>query len=175
MKKTYKFSVEVEMPKSNSSFIDGLIETVNDEKKQLALTHEINKKTTAMHREILLDLTDEMNEQLGRVGLKFGDFKYEGNNNLYQYSMAKVIVGNRSFVLIIKASDVGRFEGSKYTTHTGEYNLSLAENSSPYYTAGQEREAFTVKTIEDIFQRMEFRVKEYVHRTTKVNTIAEKF
>ena len=102
MKKTYKFSVEVEIPKTESSFIDGLINEVTNEKKQLVLTHEINKETTKMHREILLDLTDEMNEQLGRVGLCFEDFKYEGNSNHYEYSMCKAVVGNRAFVLIIK-------------------------------------------------------------------------
>ena len=76
MKKTYKFSVDVETTDSNTSFIDGLIDEVTDEKKQLVLTHKINKETTKMHREILLDLADEMNEQLGKVGLKFDDFQW---------------------------------------------------------------------------------------------------
>ncbi len=39
MKKTYKFSVEVEIPKSNSSVIDGIINDVKDEQQQLVLTH----------------------------------------------------------------------------------------------------------------------------------------
>jgi hypothetical protein len=175
MKKTYKFSVDVEMPKTDSSFIDGIIDTVNDEKNQLVLTHKINKETTAMHREILLDLTDEMNEQLEKIGLKFSDFKYEGNNNHYQHSMCKAVVGNRAFVLFIKASCLGRFEGSKYSTFTGKYSLSLAVNNSPCYMAGQEREASRVNGIDEIFKQMEHWVKEHVHQTTKVNAIAEKF
>jgi hypothetical protein len=175
MKKTYKFSVDVETTDSNTSFIDGLIDEVTDEKKQLVLTHKINKETTKMHREILLDLADEMNEQLGKVGLKFDDFQYEGNNNHYKYSMCKAVVDNRSFVLIIKGSGFGRFEGSKYSTFTGEYNLSLAINSSPYYTANQRDEATTVKDIADIFGRMEHWVKEHIHKINKVEAIAEKF
>jgi hypothetical protein len=175
MKKTYKFSVEVEAPKSNSSFIDGLIHSVKDEQNQLVLTHSINKKTTAMHREILLDLTDEMNEQLGKVGLKFEDFKYDGGTNRYQCSRAKMVVGPRSFVLTIKGESDNQFKDSKYTTFTGAYELTIAENSSPYYTAGQDREASTVKGIDDIFKRMEFRIKEYAHKINLVDSVVEKF
>ena len=54
--KTYKFKVEVpEVNNGKSSLMDSFINEARDEQRQLDITHRINKKTTKVHRQMLID------------------------------------------------------------------------------------------------------------------------
>ncbi len=150
--KTYTITVELEEQKSGSGFIDSLLSEISEENRQLAITHKINEATSKIHNEVLQDLVNTLNEELGKVGLNFSKPEYnKGNSNRYSDSVSTIKFNHNidSYALRIEGVSDRSFKESKYTTYTGKYLLKY--NGS------------TVSNAEEIFSRMRDSVKKHIN------------
>ena len=163
--KTYKFKVEVpEVNNGKSSLLDSFINEARDEQRQLDITHRINKKTTKVHRQILLDFITDINEELSSIG--FNEFKlsddFGSGNNYYYDSVAKLQVPCRkSYKLYIVGENDRKFEDSKYTTYTGKYRFGLSKPSAP---STYER----VKTVDDVLTILKDEIIEHIKKNREI-------
>ena len=161
--KKLTFIIEVDDTEINGSFIDKLKDEVKDEKRQSTLTFKINTETTKQHRIVLTELANSLNQELGKVGLKFDEYRHDDNYNHYQKSLVKCVVNNRCVVLAITGQNDRNFKESKYTTYTGDYFLRIGGNNSPYYTANQcDKLTSKVKDVNDVLEYMKHSIKEHI-------------
>ena len=125
--KTYNFSVSVkEFNDSKSSIIDSFINEAKDEERQLEITHAINKETSKTHREILLDFTDEINEELGKIGTGFKNIEVYNEYNMCGTLKTRCKINDIFFVISLEPIRNKLFKDSKYTTYTGEYEMRIS-------------------------------------------------
>ena len=162
--KTYKFKVEVpEVNNGKSSLIDSFINEARDEQRQLDITYKINKKTTEVHRQILIDFITEVNEELSSIG--FNEFKLQENfgsgNNYYYESEARLITPKKSYRLYIVGKNDRKFEDSKYTTFTGEYRFALGKPSA---SSTYER----VRTVDDVLNVLKDEIIEHIKKNREI-------
>jgi len=159
-KRTITFSIEIEDNTTDNSFIDNLIDEVAEDKRQLEITHKINKETTNQHRLILIGLVDELNSQLNRVGLRFGDYRFSDYSaNRYLSSHVKCVIGKNTIILMISGRSghqlTNKFTESKYTTYTGEYDLKMGFDSENNVNT-------TVLNLNMILNHIKHNIKEHI-------------
>jgi recombinational DNA repair protein RecR len=149
--KTYTFTVTVEDSVEKSNIIDELFAEIIEEKRQLALTHAINKETTRVHREILESIGNNIKETLKRIGVKVSETK-DGRiaKNLYKSSSLLICFpkSRQSNSLEIVGSPQYDFKESMYTTYTGKYQLEL--------------NGYPVDTVENIIQYVRPNIKKEI-------------
>lgn len=161
--KTYKFKVEVpEVNNGKSSLLDSFINEARDEQRQLDITYKINKKTTKVHRQILIDFITEINEELSSIG--FNEFKVRENfgsgNNYYYESEARLITPKKSYRLYIVGKNDREFEDSKYTTYTGEYEFKFGYGNSAYTQR--------VRTVDDVLTMLKDEIIEHIKKNREI-------
>ena len=161
--KTYKFKVEVpEVNNGKSSLMDSFINEARDEQRQLDITYKINKKTTKVHRQILIDFITEINEELSSIG--FNEFKVRENfgsgNNYYYESEARLITPKKSYRLYIMGENDREFEDSKYTTFTGEYKFKFGYGNSAYPQR--------VMTVDDVLIKLKDEIIEHIKKNREI-------
>lgn len=168
--KTYNFSVSVEgIGNNKSSIIDSFINEAREDERQLAITHAINKETSKVHEQILLDFASDLNEELGSIGLEFGELKQDKTTNQYTRSFIKCVVGHISFVIYVQEDNNRNFEDSKYTTFTGDYRMFIGRNSSPHYTACQKDECTTrIHSVEDVLNFMKDDIVKHIKKNKQL-------
>lgn len=134
MKKDYSFNITFDFANNGNSFLDSLMSEIEDEKRQLELTHKINRQTTQRHLEILGDLVIELNKTLTQIGLEFmtPETTIFGGNNEYCPSVAKIHIGNRKWEVKITAESDRNFKDSKYGTYTGDHKILVCHDGSNY-------------------------------------------
>lgn len=163
--KTYKFKVEVpEVNNGKSSLLDSFINEARDEQRQLDITHRINKKTTKVHRQILLDFITDINEELSSIG--FNEFKLSDElghgDNYYYGSEARLQVPCRKpYILYIVGEYDRKFEDSKYTTFTGEYRFGLSTPSAPSIYE-------IVKTVDDVLTMLKDEIIKHIKKNREI-------
>jgi len=161
--KTYKFKVEVpEVNNGKSSLMDSFINEARDEQRQLDITHRINKKTTKVHRQMLIDFITEINEELSSIG--FNEFKLSdelGHGNNYYYGSQARLQTHKSYRLYIEGENDREFEDSKYTTFTGEYRFGLSTPSAPSTYE-------IVKTVDDVLTMLKDEIIEHIKKNREI-------
>jgi hypothetical protein len=160
--KTYKFKVQVpEVNNGKSSLMDSFINEARDEQRQLDITHRINKRTTEVHRQILIDFITEINEELSSIG--FNEFKLRDNfvdgNNCYYGSQAR-LQSHKSYRLYIEGENDREFEDSKYTTFTGKYEFKFGYGSSAYTQR--------VRTVDDVLTKLKGEIIEHIKKNREI-------
>jgi hypothetical protein len=160
--KTYKFKVEVaEVNNGKSSLIDSFINEAKDEQRQLDITHKINRKTTEVHRQILMDFVTEVNEELSSIG--FNQFKTSSviiNNNQYSKSVYRLKETSYSVWYNLEIIGVqGEFKDSKYTTFTGKYHIRLLSGKG---------HDVRVKTVDDVLTNLKGEIIEHIKRNREI-------
>ena len=161
--KTYKFKVEVpEVNNGKSSLLDSFINEARDEQRQLDITHRINKKTTKVHRQILIDFITEINEELSSIG--FNEFKLRDElghgNNYYYGSEARLITPKKSYRLYIEGENDREFEDSKYSTFTGEYKFKFGYGNSAYTQS--------VRTVDDVLTKLKDEIIDHIKKNREI-------
>ena len=162
--KTYKFKVEVaEVKNGKSSLLDSFIDEARDEQRQLDITHKINRKTTEVHRQILIDFVTEVNKELSSIG--FNEFKNIKDsslgNNHYYCSEAKLHNSRTPYKLeIVGINELPRFKDSKYTTYTGKYQFRLVYGSS--------YNEVRVKTVDDVLTKMKEDIIKHIKKNREI-------
>jgi hypothetical protein len=162
MKNKYTFTIEVNPFGDGNSFMDKLLDEVNDEKNQLMLTQKINKESSKAHREILSDFVKDINKMIEPHGVSFHDEQISNTTNGYSdYSyVCKFSNGFTSAILITAFSDTS-FKDSKYSTYTGEYQIRIT----------RQRESFRrdygticsgVKNVLDALEYIRFDLKSHI-------------
>jgi hypothetical protein len=134
--KTYKFEVKVQTPPKSGNFAKGLLDEVSDERLQADLTYAINLETTKVHRKILVDFIQQLNNELKPLGFEFIGVKksmYPTSNEYAQHvSSLSFRKPNANFIIKVSGVvDMG-FEDSKYTTYTGKYNIMMGQGAHHY-------------------------------------------
>lgn len=160
--KTYKFKVEVaEVNNGKSSLIDSFINEAKDEQRQLDITHKINRKTTEVHRQILMDFVTEVNEELSSIG--FNEFKTSSviiNNNQYSKSVYRLKETSYSVWYNLEIIGVqGEFKDSKYTTFTGKYHIRLLSGKG---------HDVRVKTVDDVLTNLKGEIIEHIKKNREI-------
>jgi hypothetical protein len=162
--KTYSFSVEADYTNTGKDFIDSLLNEIDSEKKQLELTYRINRETTKLHKQILMDLVDEINATLQHVGLKFDRISQYSHSNEYQSHMAICTYQTGySTIILITANNNEPFKDSKYVTYTGGYDLKIGNYGSTKYEIGMMRDVtHRFKTINEALNFMRDHLKKHL-------------
>jgi hypothetical protein len=160
--KTYKFKVEVaEVNNGKSSLLDSFINEAKDEQRQLDITHKINRKTTEVHRQILMDFVTEVNEELSSIG--FNEFKTSSviiNNNQYSKSVYRLKETSYSVWYNLEIIGVqGEFKDSKYTTFTGKYHIRLLSGKG---------HDVRVKTVDDVLTNLKGEIIEHIKKNREI-------
>ena len=123
--KTYNFSVSIPEFKNGTSIIDSFINEAKDEQRQLAITHAINKETSKVHKEILLNFTDKINEELYNLGIKFqGIEEYDAYHNVNSFKTSCKINGV-FYTIYLEPMRNKLFKDSKYPTYTGQFSMEI--------------------------------------------------
>jgi hypothetical protein len=150
---------EIEDGQVDNGFIDKLINEVNEDKKQLAITQYINKETTILHRKTLIGIVDELNGELCKAGLMFTDYQYSLPSNGYRFSYVMCKVDKHVFKLAVKGRSgqqlTKKFTESKYTTYTGEYDLKIGFDNV-------NRENTTLRNTNMVLKHMTYWIKEHL-------------
>tara|TARA_R110002049_G_scaffold92688_2_gene229724 strand:+ start:52 stop:591 length:540 start_codon:yes stop_codon:yes gene_type:complete len=142
---TYKFKVDIIV---NDGYTDDavmdIMHEVDDEQVQLNITHTINKKTSEVHKDILLDMMYDFNEKVKPLGVEFQWYETANGNNCYlppQIRLHRLRSTQERKAGITHISPLGivvklcgeserNFSKSKYTTYTGAYNLGVRDITS---------------------------------------------
>ena len=160
--KTYKFKVQVpEVNNGKSSLMDSFINEARDEQRQLDITHRINKKTTKVHRQILIDFITDINEELSSIG--FNEFKLRdelGHDNNYYYGSQARLQTHKSYRLYIEGEEDREFKDSKYTTFTGEYKIKFGYGNSAYTQS--------VRTVDDVLTKLKDEIIEHIKKNREI-------
>lgn len=133
-----KYTIEIEIPEmgnTSSSFANDLINEVDDEARQHAITTKINEATTKEHRKVLIKIIKDINKDLAPLNCEalISDSTYSGSN-LYKMAFARLSFNHGSYYTIrIKGICEEKFHLSKYTTYTGAYILEQCSNSNSWY------------------------------------------
>jgi hypothetical protein len=159
--KVHKFEITEIETSTSSSFMDNLLSELSDEKRQLELTREVNKKTSEIHRKILENIVAELNEQLAPIdNLEF--YIAEGTTDKYGYrtsSGGTTISSSKFCDRSIQIEPIKDEEfPSKYRTFTGAYKIILFQRKMGY-------SKHTVETVEDILKEMRNDIKRHVQQT----------
>tara|TARA_R110002051_G_C8674901_1_gene490975 strand:+ start:488 stop:1030 length:543 start_codon:yes stop_codon:yes gene_type:complete len=141
---TYKFKVDVIV---NDGYTDDavmdIIHEVDDQQFQMNITHTINKKTSEVHKDILLDMMYDFNEKVKSLGVEFQWYETANGNNCYlppQIRLHRLLTDREKRNGIMYKSMLGivvklcgesdiNFSKSKYTTYTGAYHLKYRDVS----------------------------------------------
>ena len=142
---TYKFKVDVIVNDDHTDdAVMDIMHEVDDEQVQLNITHTINKKTSQVHKDILLDMMCDFNEKVKPLGVEFKWYETANGNNCYlppQIRLHRLRSAQERKAGITHISPLGivvklcgeserNFSKSKYTTYTGAYNLKYRDITS---------------------------------------------
>lgn len=162
--KTYTFTVTIEEPTSNNSFIDGIKNEIAIDKAQLALTHEVNKATSKTLKKVLDDFLQPINEELSKAGLGFTNHKDNIRSiNLMDehYYILPLPKTGYSYVIGIEGIP-SKDLPTKYTTFTGEFRIKMRLNNCPCYTACQSDDMNRIKDADELYKTIKDRVKQEI-------------
>jgi hypothetical protein len=149
-KKTYKFKVDVIVNDDHTDdAVMDIMHEVDDEQVQLNITHTINKKTSEVHKDILLGMMYDFNDKIKPLGVEFQWYETANGSNCYlppQIRLHRLLTdreirdgirynyGTRTSALGIVVKLCGEndsnFSKSKYTTYTGAYHLKYRDRLS---------------------------------------------
>ena len=149
----YTMTIEINEADKSDKFIDELINEVKEDERQLQIAYDINRKASEMHRQVLQDKVDELNEVLERVGVSFGGLSmiHIDDNKYKRYKSTINFTNGKCFTLsfIQQMSDRNN-DITKYCT--------FAENPNFYIDKDFRREWKFVKE-EDILNEMRDEIK----------------
>lgn len=99
--KKYIIEINIEESTKGSGIIAELMAEVEQEKRELKIAHDINIESNRVHRKVLSDKINEINEELSVLGIQFSDIKTSSKEiNMYKefYSSIKFSNGSRYFI-----------------------------------------------------------------------------
>ncbi len=159
---TYKFKVDVIVNDDHrDDAVMDIMHEVDDEQVQLNITHTINKKTSQVHKDILLDMMYDFNEKVKPLGVEFKWYETAHGNNCYlppQIRLHRLLTDREKRNGITHISPLGmvvklcgenerNFSKSKYTTYTGAYTLKYRD-----ITCYRE-ERYHIDTLDDLLTK----------------------
>ena len=166
---TYKFKVDVIVNDDHTDdAVMDIMHEVDDEQFQMNITHTINKKTSQVHKDILLDMMCDFNEKVKPLGVEFQWYETANGNNCYlppQIRLHTLLTARDIRLGITYKSMLGivvklcgesdhNFSKSMYTTYTGAYNLGVRDITSY-------RDEFNrIDTLDDILTKHKDLLKE---------------
>lgn len=139
---TYKFKVDVIVNDDHTDdAVMNIMHEVDDEQVQMNITYTINKKTSQVHSQILLDMMCDFNEKVKPLGVEFKWHETANGNNCYlppQIRLHRLLTDREKRNGITHISPLGivvklcgeskrNFSKSKYTTYTGAYHLKYRD------------------------------------------------
>ena len=142
---TYKFKVDVIVNDDHTDdAVMNIMHEVDDEQVQMNITYTINKKTSQVHKEILLGMMYDFNEKVKPLGVEFMWYETANGNNCYlppQIRLHRLLTDREKRNGITHKSMLGivvrlcgesehNFSKSMYTTYTGAYNLGVRDITS---------------------------------------------
>lgn len=90
--KKYIIEIEIEESTKGSGIIAELMAEIEQEKRELKIAHDINTESNRVHRKILSDKINEINEELSVLGIQFSDIQTSSKvKNMYREFYSKII------------------------------------------------------------------------------------
>jgi len=144
-KETYKFKVDVIVNDEHTDdAVMDIMHEVDDEQVQLNITHTINKKTSEVHKDILLGMMYDFNDKIKPLGVEFKWYETASGSNCYlppQIRLHRLLTDRERRDGIMYKSALGivvklcgendsNFSKSKYNTYTGAYHLKYRDISA---------------------------------------------
>lgn len=168
-KETYKFKVDVIVNDDHTDdAVMDIMHEVDNEQVQLNITHTINKKTSQVHKDILLGMMYDFNEKVKPLGVEFKWYETGNGNNCYLPPQIRLhrlktdrerregIRYTPALGIVVKlcGENERNFSKSKYTTYTGAYHLKYRDISA------YRDEARTIDTLDDLLTKERLLLKE---------------
>ena len=150
--KKYIITVEVEVENTSDDAVLAIMDEVNSERKQLALTHRINEATAKTHKAALIELMYAFNNKIEPLGSEFDWYEKGRDSNNYANPQIKMNrigewYSRRGEGIIVRFCGIPDrpFPDSKYTTYTGDYNLQYKQGGGDW---------FTIDSIDQLLERL---------------------
>jgi hypothetical protein len=148
---------------ADTNKVSQLIREVKEEKAELAFTHKVNIKTTALHYKVLKDFRIKLNKSLKKINVNAELVETNDSNasNLYNVSYFDINLdrGGSFFVKICGISDNDR-SISRYVTYTGNYRLVIKEGT--YLETYSSARNKTIESIDDAIDFMSDNLKKHI-------------
>jgi hypothetical protein len=132
--KTYTINVELETKGSdNLDFLKSIINKANDEKLQYQNCVALNLASTKLHREILEDTINSLNEDLKPFILNFEEpYALQPSNSYNGHSSTLTTQNGSRFILNCVQGSSSRVDNIKYSTYVDEptFYYKWADNTS---------------------------------------------
>ena len=116
--KTYKFEIKIDFPETEGTFLESLRKEVEDDKRQLEMTHKINAETSRIHEKVLKDFIKDVKKEIDAV-IKSIVFSKTTYTNRYHLNRATITLINGHEIELRANPKDTKVEGTKYTTFSG--------------------------------------------------------
>ena len=114
--KKYTIEIEIEETIKGSGFLDTLRAEVEQERIELGIAVSINKASNKVHRLILADKIEELNEELSELGVSFGEIKNSSKEtNDYREFYSEIKFNARKYCLTYLPSLSTKNEITRYS------------------------------------------------------------
>ena len=170
--KKYIITVEVEVENTSDEAVLAIMDEVNSERKQRALTHRIYEATAKTHKAALIELMYAFNNKIEPLGAEFAWYEKGLDVNNYAYPQIRMNrIGERyssqveGIIVRFRGINDRAFPDSKYTTYTGDYNLQ--------YKQGVRGDWFTIDSIDQLLERLKYVFKD-TYEAYQTKTIKKK-
>lgn len=157
--------IKVEESTKKSSFGNDLLDEIQNEKEQLALTQKVNEQVTLAHEQALDIIMQELNRELSVLGIKFESVatSSKNTNGYYQSYGMLLLGGSYNCVITLNPETYTNKEfPSKYITYNGNYTIQFARTTRRYA-----RNVCTFRKTsgsQEILDSMKHDIKEYLKR-----------
>tara|TARA_R110000744_G_C18993080_1_gene520806 strand:- start:19 stop:525 length:507 start_codon:yes stop_codon:yes gene_type:complete len=134
--KKYTIEIEIEETIKGSGFLDTLRAEVEQEQIELGIAVSINKASNKVHRRILADKIEELNEELSELGVSFGEIKNAAKNtNEYREFYSEIKFNESKYYLTYLPSLSTKNEITRYSIFSDNAEFRISRNYDSYPSA----------------------------------------
>ncbi len=156
--KKYIIEINIEESTKGSGIIAELMAEVEQEERELKIAHDINIESNRVHRKVLSDKINEINEELSVLGIQFGDIQTSSKEiNMYKefYSTIKFSDG-RSYYITYTPSLTTNNEFTRYSIFSDNAKFRMSSYMDEYPSGWRALEE------DEIFEYMRHAIKQEI-------------
>jgi hypothetical protein len=131
--KEYIIKISIEEQKNASGIIAELKAEVNQEKKESDIAYRINEESNNVHRQILSDKIEELNQELSELGVSFGDIKNSSKKcNNYREFFSKISFTHYDYYITYTPSKSTKTDVTRYLVLSDHAEFRISKNIDSY-------------------------------------------
>lgn len=132
--KKYIIEINIEESTKGSGIIAELMAEVEQEERELKIAHDINIESNRVHRKVLSDKINEINEELSVLGIQFSDIQTSSKEiNMYKEFYCSVKFSNGTCYYITYTPSLStNNEFTRYSIFSDKANFRMCNYMDSY-------------------------------------------